>query len=303
MTIEEVIIEWAASKVEPDFDYAEALKTLTKDKSLPILKNQSINGYLHLDCTIQEFKEKKCVFEGFAEKNIKYMLDIINKYQYYIKMNNELCKVETGHRKKLKKLKDILSDDDFLDFLDNYLYLDKSINNVQGLRIVDNYTGVIKYYLKNNFKFAIEILERFLNTKKIRHDAITVNNTERTNNLILRPKTKAYLKPLGERAYLKCLHFDLLYYFPEMTKKQSLAIIDIFFDITLEEIKTEHSFSKQAISFIKNNHDALFQKVNDYYSVEFEKNIPAHIKEIKNVWTTQTAIEENFKPILTSKPN
>jgi len=303
MTIKTIVEEWTSSKIEPNFDYQEALKTLIENKHVV---NQSINGYLHLDEINQDFMYNFERVDDLNKEYIKDILELINLYQYYIKMNSELEELEIGNINKLKKLNKILSYD-FVEFLDSYLHLDESIiSSAESLKIENNHQGVIKYYLKHDFKYAIETLETFFKQKKIRHDAITIKDTELTNNLLLKPKTKAYLKSLGERAYLKCLHFELLYNFEDITKDQSIDIINNFFDVKLEDTKSEHSFSAKAISLIKNNHEKLWEKVNSYYIVEFNENgssikksIPSHIKEIKEIWNIQKTIRENFPRVTT----
>ena len=119
----EIIREWTNSKNTNDFNYNEALKTLRKDKSIV---NQSIEDYIHFDFTFNEIKEKFEVIENINQENIYNILEHINKYTYYLKMNRILKFEDDKNTKKLKQLNKIL-DNEFINFLDKYLYLDRTI--------------------------------------------------------------------------------------------------------------------------------------------------------------------------------
>lgn len=281
----EIIKEWTASKNTNDFDYNEALKTLTKDKSIV---NQSINKYLHIDDSNEKIEEKfyniKC-----TDKYIKEILELINEYSYYLKMNNELELFSNQEKENLKKLKLLnkILDDDFILFLNNHIELDKTIISSKcGLKIEDNYQDVIKHYLEFDFKFAISNLYKYL-SYPIQKNSINIKDSDLTNNITSKYKTKVWLKPISERAILKCLYFDLLYYFKEISKEQSIDIIKEFFNIILEDKKIEHTFRIGTIKYIKDNKNLFSDDINE--------DIKREIKDITNI---KKAINDNFKPIL-----
>lgn len=297
--MKDYIQEWTASKNTNEFNYDEALVTLSKDK---LLVGQSIEEYLHFDFSNQEIREKFEAIENLKQEYINDILDLINKYSYYLKMNKKLKSRDDKNIKKLKQINKIF-DDEFINFLDRYLYLDKTISlSNESLKIVDNYVGVIKDYLQYNFKFSLNQLEKFLNHSQ-RKDSITLSDKDLTNSLLIKPKTKAYLKPIGERGILKCLYFDLIYHFENVTKEQSIDIIREFFDVTLKDKKIEHTLSAKAIEFIKNNKEYLFEKLNSFYVTEFDekgkiikKQIPNYINEIKEILILKNFISDNFTP-------
>lgn len=120
-------------------------------------------------------------------------------------MNDILKSQDDENIKKLKQFNKIL-DDDFVDFLDRYLNLDKTILSSDESLNRTNYQDVIKHYLQYDFKFAINELTKFLNYS-LRKDSIKLIDNDLTNSIIIKPATKAYLKPIGKRAILKLLIF------------------------------------------------------------------------------------------------
>lgn len=225
---------------------------------------------------------------------------------YYLEMNKILKSNDDENIKKLKQLHKIL-DDDFLDFLDRYLDLDKTIiSSSESLKIETNYQDVIKYYLQYDFKFAINELCNFFNKHKIRSDNIEIKDENVVNSLLVKPKTKGYLKPIGERGILKCLYFDLIYYFEDISKEQSIDIIEAFFNNYLDEKKkkpkidsnfnvlqtkkSEHILKAETIKYIKKNKQIY--NFDDTTSKTIKKDIEEILK-IRNY------IEDNFKPLFT----
>lgn len=117
-------------------------------------------------------------------------MELINEYTYYLEMNKILKSNDDENIKKLKQLHKIL-DDDFLDFLDRYLDLDKTIiSSSESLKIETNYQDVIKYYLQYDFKFAINELCNFFNKHKIRSDNIEIKDENVVNSLLVNQKQK-----------------------------------------------------------------------------------------------------------------
>ena len=305
--IETEIKKWTASKNRNDFNYDEALKTLIKDKSIV---NQSIKDNVHFVFSDEEIKEKFEAVENINQKYIYNILELINRYTYYLKMNDILKSQDDENIKKLKQFNKIL-DDDFVDFLDRYLNLDKTIlSSDESLKIETNYQGVIKYYLQNDFKFAINELCEFLNKHTIQSNTIDIKDENVINSLLLKPQTKGYLKPIGKRAILKCLYFDLLYSFQELNKEQTITIIQEFFNNYFDEekkkleddsdfkvlqgTKVEHTLTAETIKYIKEN--------RNIYSLD--ENTPNRVKEdINEILKIQKCIEDNFKPILEIKDN
>jgi|GEM_PF-5410398 len=299
--MEKIINEWTASKHAPDFNYEDALKTLIEDKRLD---NQSIDNYLHFDFSNEEIREHFEAVHIIDLNDIKYILHFINKYTYYLLMNDLLKSYQDKNIKKLEKLNK-LWDDDFIEFLDRYLNLDTTINT-SGLKLGGNYSGITKSYLQLNFKYAVNQLEKFLCSKSQRHDSLSIKNNEFSNSILLKPKSTSYLKPLSHRAIMKALHFELLYNIKNLTKMESLLIIEYFFAEKLHETKTEHSFRADTIKFIKKEDDDIFDSVEEYYTIELDKNkkiIPPYIKELKQILDIKKAIKDNFDPIYTISGN
>ena len=305
--MKDIIKKWTASKNTNDFNYNESIKTLIKEKSIV---NQSIQNYLHFNFSNEAIEEKFKAIENINQKYIDEILELINKYTYYLEMNDILKSQDDENIKKLKQFNKIL-DDDFVDFLDRYLNLDKTIlSSDESLKIGTNYHGVIKYYLQNDFKFAINELCEFLNKHTIQSNSIDIKDKNVINSLLLKPQTKGYLKPIGKRAILKCLYFDLLYCFQELNKEQTITIIQEFFNNYFDEekkkleddsnfkvlqgTKVEHTLTAETIKYIKEN--------RNIYSLD--ENTPNRVKEdINEILKIQKCIEDNFKPILEIKDN
>ncbi len=168
-----IINRWIVSK-KKNFNYIEALKTLVKNQSL---ENQSIEDYLHFNFDIEDDLEK---IKSDNEKYINDILDLINRYFYYLEMNKILISQDTNNIKKLIKLNQIL-DTDFLDFLDRNLDLDKTIlSSNDSLKIVDNYQDVIKYYLEYDFKFALNELEKTFTSSLVNKGSIEIKDKDIT---------------------------------------------------------------------------------------------------------------------------
>lgn len=302
--IETEIKKWTASKNRNDFNYDEALKTLIKDKSIV---NQSIKDNVHFVFSDEEIKEKFEAVENINQKYIYNILELINRYTYYLKMNDILKSQDDENIKKLKQFNKIL-DDDFVDFLDRYLNLDKTIlSSDESLKIETNYQGVIKYYLQNDFKFAINELCEFLNKHTIQSNTIDIKDENVINSLLLKPQTKGYLKPIGKRAILKCLYFDLLYYLQEFNKEQIIDIIEEFFNNYFDEekkklkyesdfkvlqgTKVEHTLTAKTIKYIKENKNIFI------FDDKTSKIVKKEITEILNI---KKYIEDNFIPLYTT---
>ena len=298
------IKKWTASKNRNDFNYDEALKTLIKDKSIV---NQSIKDNVHFVFSDEEIKEKFEAVENINQKYIYNILELINRYTYYLKMNDILKSQDDENIKKLKQFNKIL-DDDFVDFLDRYLNLDKTIlSSDESLKIETNYQGVIKYYLQNDFKFAINELCEFLNKHTIQSNTIDIKDENVINSLLLKPQTKGYLKPIGKRAILKCLYFDLLYYLQEFNKEQIIDIIEEFFNNYFDEekkklkyesdfkvlqgTKVEHTLTAKTIKYIKENKNIFI------FDDKTSKIVKKEITEILNI---KKYIEDNFIPLYTT---
>lgn len=303
--MENIINKWTASKNTNEFNYDEALITLAKDKSLV---NHSIEDYLHFDFSNKEIFEAIEAIEAIEDLNqehINDILELVNRYSYYLEMNERLKSKDNKNIKKLEQLNKIL-DSEFIEFLDRYLELDKTIlSSNDSLKIVDNYQDVIKYYLEYDFKFALNELEIFFNTNPIQSNGKQAKDEALSNSLLIKPKTKAYLKPIGERGILKCLYFDLLHYFIDLTKEQAIDIIKKFFDVTLQPGNKLDTLSAKAIDFIKNN--SVYEVLKDDV-VEFDttgkiikKEIPTHHIEIKEMFNLKEVIQDNFIPILSIK--
>ena len=311
-----IIEKWTASKNTNDFNYNESIKTLIKEKSIV---NQSIQNYLHFNFSNEAIEEKFKAVENINQKYIDEILELINKYTYYLEMNDILKSQDDENIKKLKQFNKIL-DDDFVDFLDRYLNLDKTIlSSDESLKIGTNYHGVIKYYLQNDFKFAINELCEFLNKHTIQSNTIDIKDENVINSLLLKPQTKGYLKPISKRAILKCLYFGLLYSFQELNKEQTIDIIQEFFNNYFDEekkkleekkleekkledessfkvlqgTKVEHTLTAETIKYIKENKNIY----------DLNENTPNRVKEdIYEILKIQKYIEDNFKPILEIKP-
>ena len=308
--MKDTIKKWTSSKNSNDFNYDEALATLIKDKSIV---NKSIENYLHFDFSKDDIEEKFKAVENINQEYIYNILELINKYTYYLEMN-KILKAENENIKKLKQLDKIL-DNNFIDFIDRYLNLDKTIlSSDESLKIGTNYHGVIKYYLQNDFKFAINELCEFLNKHTIQSNTIDIKDENVINSLLLKPQTKGYLKPISKRAILKCLYFDLLYSFQELNKEQTIDIIQEFFNNYFDEekkkleekkledessfkvlqgTKVEHTLTAETIKYIKENKNIY----------DLNENTPNRVKEdIYEILKIQKYIEDNFKPILEIKP-
>jgi hypothetical protein len=282
-----IIEKWTASKNTNDFNYNESIKTLIKEKSIV---NQSIQNYLHFNFSNEAIEEKFKAVENINQKYIDEILELINKYTYYLEMNDILKSQDDENIKKLKQFNKIL-DDDFVDFLDRYLNLDKTIlSSDESLKIETNYQDVIKHYLQYDFKFAINELTKFLNYSP-RKDSIKLIDNDLTNSIIIKPATKAYLKPIGERAILKCLYFDLLFNFNDISKEQAINIIKEFFNIVLEDKKTEHTLTAKTIKYIKENKNIFI------FDDKTSKIVKKEITEILNI---KKYIEDNFIPLYTT---
>ena len=79
----EIIRNWTSLK-KKEFNYDEALKTLIKDKSIV---NQSIKDNLHFIFSDEEIEEKFEAVENINQEYINNILELINKYTYYLEMN------------------------------------------------------------------------------------------------------------------------------------------------------------------------------------------------------------------------
>lgn len=285
--MKDIIEKWTASKNTNDFNYNESIKTLIKEKSIV---NQSIQNYLHFNFSNEAIEEKFKAVENINQKYIDEILELINKYTYYLEMNDILKSQDDENIKKLKQFNKIL-DDDFVDFLDRYLNLDKTIlSSDESLKIETNYQDVIKHYLQYDFKFAINELTKFLNYS-LRKDSIKLIDNDLTNSIIIKPATKAYLKPIGKRAILKCLYFDLLFNFNDISKEQAINIIKEFFNIVLEDKKTEHTLTAKTIKYIKENKNIFI------FDDKTSKIVKNEITEILNI---KKYIEDNFIPLYTT---
>lgn len=295
-----IIAEWTASKNTNDFNYSEALKTLINERTII---NQSIDEYLHFDFSNQAILEKFEVVTNINKENISRALDLINTYTYYLEMNEHLKVYEDKNIKRLKKFNDIL-DDEFIDFLDRYLYLDKTILlSANSLKVVDNYEDGIAYYLKKDFKLAIEKLNTFFQRNKIAKNEHSIKESNYLIPVCLKPKTRAYLKPLSKRAILKCLYFDLLYNFKGITKDDALDLLNEFFDEKLQSTKVEHTLTTEDIKHIKdgNIYNTKFDaKIENANISEYQETVSKHLIELLN---TKEALEDNFNPYLTITSN
>lgn len=298
-----IIKNWTAKKNTLEFDYITATNLFRKNK---ILHSKSIYDYLHIDLSISDFTDKINGIDNLKSEYIENILELVNIYTYYIKMNNLLTQYEESKNiKKLEQLNKIL-DDEFIDFLDRNLYLDKTIlSSDSSLKIKDNHQNVIKYYLQHDLNFAINILKDFFDTNKKSKNSLSVKDDELTNNILLKPKIKSYLQPMSERAICKCLYFDLLYNFEELTKDQSIFIVKEFFNIELHSSKIEHTLKKDTIKLIKDNKDNLDNLIHKSYKIKFtnkkqiiKKKISPEIDEIKQIFNLKKQIKENFIPLL-----
>jgi hypothetical protein len=285
-----IIREWTASKNTNDFNYDEALETLIKDKTIV---NQSISNFLHFNYSLTDIEDKLYNIKN-VNVDIKGILELLNEYSYYLKMNS-ILKLDDSNIKKLKKLNEIL-DNDFIDFLDRNLDLDKTIlSSSDYLKIEENSTGVIKAYMENDFKFAINDLCNYL-SHSIQKNSIKIKDTDLINDITSKHKTKAYLKPISKTAILKCLYFDFLYYFNDITKDNAISIIKEFFDVTLQETKNEHTLKAETIRYIKNNEDLFDKNISN----EMKNKIKGEIKnEIDDIIKLKDYIKDNFMPTLT----
>lgn len=275
--MKQLIKNWITSKSIKQFSYEEALKSLINTRS--IINQSPILDTLHFSIDTKDIIYKTEI--TISNKiYIKKLLDYINFYFYYLRMNEELKNLNHSNKKKLKKFNEILNDD-FINFLDVYLELDKTISTCkQTLKIQGNYTDVIKNYLKDDFKFSLNRLEQYLESNTKATNSLSVKDEEMINSELIKPNTTTFLQPLSKKAILKCLHYDLLYNFDNINKEQSLEIIETFFEVKLQNTKIEHSFSSQAIRDIK----------------EKKKNISNEHKEIKEIHNIKKALKDNFHP-------
>lgn len=304
----DIIKEWTDSKSGIEYNYNEALEILIKNKNIytynetlkTLIKkddedkedeevsiaNQPIEDYLHFDFSKEDIEKN---FEAIGNINKDYIyviLELINQYSYYLEMNDILKSQDDKNIKKLKQLNKLL-DDDFLDFLDRYLDLDKTIlSSSESLKIETHHQNVVKHYLQYDFKFAINELYNFLNKHTIQKNSIDIKDENIVNSLLVKPKTKGYLKPIGKRGILKCLYFDLLSNFKDISKEQSIDIIKEFFDIVLED-KKEHTLKAETIKYIKEGN--------------FENTTSKIVKkEITEIFNIKKYIEDNFIPLYTT---
>ena len=300
----DIIKKWTDSKSGIEYNYNEALEILIKNKNIynynetlkTLIKkeedeevsilNQPIEDYLHFDFSKKDIEKK---FEAIGNINQDYIyviLELINQYSYYLEMNDILKSQDDKNIKKLKQLNKLL-DDDFVDFLDRYLDLDKTIlSSNQSLKIETHHQNVVKHYLQYDFKFAINQLIKFINYSP-RKDSIKLIDNDLTNSIIIKPVTKAYLKPIGKRAILRCLYFDLLSNFKDISKEQSINIIEEFFDIVLEDKKAQHTLKAETIKYIKESN--------------FENTTSKIVKkEITEIFNIKKYIEDNFIPLYTT---
>lgn len=316
-----IIKEWTASKSTKDFNYDDALSTLIKEK---IIKNQDISKSIHFDFSINEIIDKFDAIEELNQDYTKEILELVNTYSYYLNINTKLQNYDDVNIEKLNQLNNIL-DNDFVDFLDRYLHLDKTIlSSKDSLKIKNNYKGAIKYYLMCDFKFSINSLVNFFKSNTKATNSLKVTDKELTNSTILKPKTKAYLKPLSQRAILKCLYFDLLYCFDEITKEQAIDIIQNFFIAFFEdEVKRHEAIKKLQKLKIQNGKEINQNQIlkNDYkilnikdpkhtltakdiqlikgknlFKQENYNQISTHLKELLN---TKEALRDNYQPLAT----
>jgi len=273
--------EWTASKNTNDFDYDEAQRTLIENKSL----TQSIHNYLHLNISNEKIEENFKAIENLNNDYIGNILEVINEYAYYLEMNKILegNKLYAKELEKLKKLIKIL-DDDFINFLGSNLHLDKTIIiSKEGLKVKQNCVGVIEEWLRYDFKFALNDLDGFFSSHPVKKNSISLENGSMNNSFLIKHDTKAYLKPIGSRAILKCLYFDLLYCFDDVSKAQAVDIIREFFSITLEIAKVEHTLSSETVKMIKQGGENMFL-----------------LEELQETFRLKDFIKDNFLPHFTS---
>ncbi|MDR0762236.1 MAG: hypothetical protein LBF13_04215 [Campylobacteraceae bacterium] len=304
MSLESVIKEWAETKERRVFDYQKQLQRKTSDTPYCGEKYSEIN---HLNYTQDQIKT---AFENtkhnFTDYEVDNILDLINRYAYYLKMN-ELLDTIRDNEKNIKSLNIIAEhfNNDFVDFLNNFLDLDKEVRTdtntyLKYLKIDGNAKDVMAHYLRCHFTYQLQNLREYFQGKKKRKDGITVTTDDLTLNLFIRPKVKI-LQKRNPRLILKCLHYELLANCPTITKQISLNLIYDFFSILLSESKIEHSFSREAINLIKTDENHFFT-VDEYYKPEFDDKkqpiddvkIPSHIEELKDIFIALKWIRENL---------
>ena len=253
--------------------------------------------YLHLEQSKEEavyiLQDQQIHIE---ENNITDLLDLVNKYSYYLKRNDtreESPKLQEN-KKKLNKLIELL-DDDFMNYLHEYIDFDKTLTISKDFIEIKKYDG-IRGYLNDDFRWALRALKEFNDSNQIAVNELSI--TQRKKCLFLRPDTTAYKQKLSKRAILKGLHFELLLY-TKITKQQSIDIIHYFFNEILQEKKVEHTFSTKLVRLLHEctTSELLAEWHTANYAVLDGTPLPEHIQEINNYFNLIDTLEEK-DPIL-----
>lgn len=272
MGIDEVTKEWFNSKNKDSNDNG-------------LYHNSYDDYYLYLD---KEEDEVIYFFKNNVEVEdniIATLLDLVNKYFYYLKRNTTraLPKLQEN-KKKLNNLIKLL-DNDFMNYLHEYIDFDETLAiSKDSIKIIKS--GSIKGYLDDDFRCALQRLKEFNDSNQTAKNALSI--TQRTKCLFLKPDTTAYKQELSKKAILKGLHFELLYYF-KSTKQQSIDIISYFFDEILQEKKVEHTFSKKLIDLLCNH--TKEELMDEYNKHQCDERCPKHIQEITNIFNLFDALK------------
>jgi len=318
--IEKYVKEWVKEK-KGEFDYIKAVETLQED--VKHLVGLGINDTIHFDFGIQDIVirlEYIDTIQGKINKDdINLILELVNTYHYYLNINQEFSK-QNNDIENIEKLNEIIKlfDDDFIDFLDKYLYLDKTLTlSSNFLKITKGHKGVIKYYLSSDFILSLRRLQRYFKNKKAKNET-SIRSKDTIGIRYLKPKI-AYTKELSQRLILKSLLFELLLCSSyrlksSFTKKTSLYIIDFFFNkewearfkhkeletlaepSLLSSKKAEQSLNKETIECIQTYKLGIYDEIKKYY----HSDIPKHIKALMELNKIKSLLEKRFKPLLTS---
>jgi hypothetical protein len=265
-------------------------------KPMEVGDSNFYNRFLYLEQierdVIYFFKENVQI----EEEKITNLLSLVNKYSYYLKRNDtreESPKLQ-DNKKKLNKLIELL-DDDFMNYLHEYIDFDKTLIISKDSIEIKKFDG-IKGYLNYDFRWALKALKRFNDSNQIAVNELSI--TQRSGCLFLRPDTTAYKQKLSKRAILKGLHFELLLE-TKITKKQSIDIIMYFFDETLQEKKPEHTFSTKLVKLLHEctRSELLAERHTANYATLDGTPLPEHIKEINDIFNLIDTLKEK-DPIL-----
>jgi len=288
--IKKHVKEWVRTKQSIEFDYTRVIKTIQKFKHFEGFR---VNDAIHFDFTLEDIVFSLENIQDAIIQDINLILDLVNEYHYYLNMSKEFSKQKDDEVVNIKKLDKIIKlfDDDFIDFLDKHLHLDKTLISSKALKISDNYQGVIKYYLQSDFIYSLKDLQKYFKRMKKKNE-LSIKSKDIVGSRILKPKI-AYRKEFSEQYILKCLHFKLLQ--QGFSKEISLSIIESFFITKLYSSKPEHSFDIEVIEYIQTHKNTLFKDVHAYFKSDIPtEDIPNHIQEIEGLFNASALLFQMF---------